>query len=123
MGTLAVRLPTSLNQSMPTYQRPDLNAVAGLLARLQQPKPCLELSNLACGIEKLLDHAIGQHRQQYQGWSPQRIELHPALGPPLYHALHPLLGDAPMYKGVLVVFTELATLPRLITWCNEVEYL
>lgn len=111
---------------MPAYQRPGLNAVAGLLARLQAAKPRPSLAKLACGIEYLLDHAISQHRRATQGALPKRIELHPNLEPHLLAALGPQPWPRPdrlMHRGVLVLFTARASAPRLITWRNEIDYL
>jgi hypothetical protein len=111
---------------MPAYQRPDVNAVAGLLARLQRSKPRPDLSKLTCGIKQVLDHAIGQHRKQYRGAMPKCIELHPALAAQLYAELHPVvfqINGQPSHRGIEITITSRATAPRLINCRNEVECL
>jgi hypothetical protein len=105
--------------------------LAGLLARLKRPTPRLDQSKLACGIIRLLNHAIHQHRNLFYGERPKRIELHPALGPELYAKLGPLLvfefdngGERKLiYDSIEIVFIEAADMPRMITCRNEVEYL
>lgn len=91
----------------------------------------MDLPKLACGVRRMLDFAIEQHRKAHQGQMPRRIDLHPEtvyawrceMAPCDWMDLCPAPPVQMKYRNVPILVSERVRAPTMITCRNAIEEL